>query len=284
MANGIAIAFHEEKTLLFSEPFMPHAYPPKYRISVDSPIVGIGIFGQSAVVLTQAFPYIVSGVDPSSMILTKLPLEQSCVSKRSIVETGSGIMYASPDGLVMISGGGASIATIGILSQAQWQAYNPSSIHGYWHESRYHGFYTVSGVTKMFVFDPSGQTASWCEVDIAAYSGIKLVQDDKLYVLGSAGIKSLFGGTTPLTYTWKSKIAQLPSPSNLSFGQVLADSYPVTLIVYADAAQSTYTVANSNLFRLNSGFLAREWSVQISGTANVQEIALAHSGWELKST
>jgi hypothetical protein len=136
----------------------------------------------------------------------------------------------------------------------------------------------------MFVFDPSGQTASWCEVDISAYAGIKVVQDDKLYVLVSDGLKTLFGGSAPLTYTWKSKIAQLPSPSNLSFGQVQADSYPVTLKVFADAEQHTYTVTSSELFRLHSGFLAREWTVEITGTANVQQIALAHSGWELKST
>ena len=283
MANGIAIGWSQDKTICFSEPFQPHAYPARYRISVDHPVVGIGVFGQSAAILTKAFPYIVSGVDPSSMVLAKLPLEQACVSKRSIVETGDGIMYASPDGLVLLGSGGARVVTAGILSQEQWQAYNPSSIHGYWHENRYHGFYTVSGVTKLFIFDPTGQTASWCEAEVSAYAAHRAVQDDSLYVLTSTGVETLFGGSTKRTYRWVSKIADMPSPINFSYGQVVASSYPVTMKVTADGTERSYTVSTSSPFRLHSGFLAREWSIELTGTSDVTSAALSQSGWEMKN-
>lgn len=283
MANGIAIGWSQEKTICFSEPFQPHAYPARYRISVDHPVVGIGVFGQSAAILTKAYPYIVSGVDPQSMVLAKLPLEQACVSKRSIVETGDGIMYASPDGLVMLGSSGARVMTAGVLSQEQWQEYNPSSIHGYWHENRYHGFYTVNGVTKLFIFDPSGQTATWCEADVGAFAAHRAVQDDSLYVLTSTGVETLFGGSTKRTYRWVSKVADMPSPTNFSFGQVAASAYPLTLKVKADGTERVYTVAAQNPFRLHSGFLAREWSIEVTGTSDVTSVALAQSGWELKN-
>lgn len=283
MANGIAIGWSQDKTICFSEPFQPHAYPAKYRISVDSSVVGIGVFGQSAAILTKAYPYIVSGVDPASMMLAKLPLEQACVSKRSIVETGDGIMYASPDGLVLLGAGGARVVTSGVLSQEQWQAYNPSSIHGYWHENRYHGFYTVGNATKLFIFDPSGQTATWCEADVGAFAAHRAVQDDSLYTLTASGVETLFGGSGKRTYRWVSKIADIPSPVNFSFGQVVAGSYPVTLKVTADGTERVYTVSTSNPFRLHSGFLAREWAIEITGTSDVTSAALAQSGWELKT-
>lgn len=283
MANGIAIGWSQEKTLCFSEPFQPHAYPARYRISVDHPVVGIGIFGQSAAILTKAYPYIVSGVDPSSMVLAKLPLEQACVSKRSIVETGDGIMYASPDGLVLLGAGGARVVTAGILSQEQWQAYNPSSIHGYWHENRYHGFYTAGNATKLFIFDPSGQTATWCEADVAAFAAHRAVQDDSLYTLTATGVETLFGGSTKRTYRWVSKIADMPSPVNFGYGQVVAGSYPVTMKVTADGTERVYTVSTSAPFRLHSGFLAREWAIELTGTSDVTSAALAQSGWELKN-
>jgi hypothetical protein len=283
MANGIAIGWSQEKTICFSEPYLPHAFPAGARLTVEFPVVGIGVFGQSAAILTKAHPYIVTGVDPKSMTVQKLPLEQACVSKRSIVETENGIIYASPDGLVMIGAGGARVLTAGVLSQAQWQAYNPSSIHGYWHENRYHGFCTVNNAVKMFIFDPTGQTATWCETDVVAYAGHRVVQDDNLYVLTASGLESLFAGSTNRTYRWVSKIASLPSPINMSFGQVIANTYPVTLKVTADGTERTYTVTSSNPFRLHSGFLAREWYVEVTGTSDVTGVALAQSAWELKN-
>jgi hypothetical protein len=283
MANGIAIGWSQEKTICFSEPYLPSAWPAGARLTVEFPVVGMGVFGQSAAILTKAHPYIVTGVDPKSMTVQKLPLEQACVSKRSIVETENGIIYASPDGLVMIGAGGARVLTAGVLSQAQWQAYNPSSIHGYWHENRYLGFCTVNSAVKMFIFDPTGQTATWCETDVVAYAGHRVVQDDNLYVLTASGLESLFAGNSNRTYRWISKIAALPSPINMSFGQVIANTYPVTLKVTADGTERTYTVTSSNPFRLHSGFLAREWYVEITGTSDVTGVALAQSAWELKN-
>ena len=283
MANGIAIGWSQEKTICFSEPYMPHAFPAGARLTVDYPVVGIGVFGQSAAILTKAYPYIVTGFDPKSMTVAKLPLEQACVSKRSIVETGDGIMYASPDGLVLIAPGGTRVVTNGILSQDQWQAYNPSSIHGYWHESRYHGFCTVNNVVKMFIFDPTGQTATWCETEVAAFAGHRVVQDDSLYVLTASGVEDLFKGNSSRTYRWVSKIAVLTQPLNMSCAQVVASAYPVTLKITADGAERTYTVSSSAPFRLHSGFLAREWYVEVTGTSQVTEVALAQSAWELKN-
>jgi hypothetical protein len=282
MANGIAIGWSQEKTICFSEQYQPHAYPAKYRVSVDYPVVGIAVFGQSAAILTKGFPYLVGGVSPESMTLTKIPLEQACVSKRSIVETGNGVMYASPDGLVAITPAGTDVVTKTVLTQAQWQAYNPDTIHGYWHESRYHGFCTVGGVVKMFIFDPTGQTASWCETTLVGYAAHRVVQDDQLYVLDGSGMQSLFGGSS-LTYTWRSKIGQLPSPGTMAFGHVIADAYPVTMKVIADGVTKTYTATSANPFRLESGFMAREWEIEITGTANVTAVAIAQSAWELKT-
>ena len=110
-----------------------------------------------------------------------------------------------------------------------------------------------------------------------------MVQDDALYVAGASVIESLFGGSANLAYKWKSRIASPASPVNLSFGQVVASAYPVTLLVYADGTTYSYTVANSNPFRLQSGFLAKEWQCQVEGTVTVTMVALAQSSWELKS-
>ena len=85
---------------IFSEPNLPHAWPHEYPIDFD--IVGIATYGQYVAVLTTSFPYLFQGIDPAAMSSSKVNLPQACVSKRSIIETGNGVIYASPDGLVEI--------------------------------------------------------------------------------------------------------------------------------------------------------------------------------------
>jgi hypothetical protein len=54
--------------------------------------------------------------------------------------------------------------------------------------------------------------------------------------------------------------------------------------VIADGVSKTYTAASSNPFRLESGFMAREWEIEITGTANVTAVGISQSAWELKTT
>lgn len=109
-------------------------------------------------------------------------------------------------------------------------------------------------------------------------------QDDRLIVVDAAGaLQALFAGNGNLTYTWRSKIGQLPSPGAMAFGQVVANAYPVTMKVIADGVSETYTATSSNPFRLKSGFLARDWEIEVTGTANVTAVAIAQSAWEMKT-
>ncbi|MEY4443843.1 MAG: hypothetical protein RL442_2843, partial [Pseudomonadota bacterium] len=103
MGNQAMIGF-KDNTAYLSEPNLPHAWPHQYPI--DYKIVGIGVFGQSAVLLTNGFPYLLYGADPQAMSTQKMAFPWACLSKRSIVDTGDGVIYASSEGLVMISSGG----------------------------------------------------------------------------------------------------------------------------------------------------------------------------------
>jgi hypothetical protein len=57
----------------------------------------------------------------------------------------------------------------------------------------------------------------------------------------------------------------------------------VTFKLYADGVlKMTKTVQNNNQFRLPSGFRAYEWALQLEGTSEVIEAAIADSTAELK--
>lgn len=285
LANGAAIGF-VGSTAYLSEPNLPHAWPHEYPI--DDQIVGIGVFRQSAVLLTNSYPYILSGADPQAMSVEKLELPQACVSKTSIVDTGDGVIYASPDGLVSISSAGVQLVTKDLLSREDWQAYNPSSIKAFTHENRYYMLYTTSGGTRgMLIFDFSGQGSpmSGCNINAATAitAGYTDPRTDTLYLAQGTNIVRFNTGTA-LTYTWRSKTFRMPAPTNFSAGMVLAGAYPVTMRVYADGTlRHTQSVANPNAFRLPGGFWAYDWAVELNGNVDVTQVSIANSVAELKA-
>jgi hypothetical protein len=284
MANGAAIGF-KDNTAYMSEPNLPHAWPHLYPI--DEPIVGIGVFRQSVVLLTNSYPVVLSGADPQAMSKERLELPQACVSKRSIVDTGDGVVYASPDGLVSISTSGVKLLTAELMTREQWQAYNPSSITGVVHENRYHMFYTTSGGTRgMLVFDFTGQGATMQASNLNAASAVTAAyadpRSDTLYMAQGTNIVRFNAGTA-LTYTWRSKKFRVPHPTNFGAALVYASSYPVTLKVYVDdVLKHTQTVANASIFRLPGGFRGLDWQVEASGTSNISQISMATSIEELR--
>lgn len=283
MANGAAVGF-VGKTVYFSEPNLPHAWPHQY--SIDDDIVAIGTFGQTVAVLTERYPYLFQGVDPAAMSSTKLLLPQACASKRSVVETGDGVIYASADGLVMV-GSSNDVLTKSIYSRAQWQALNPSSMESYIYNGKIHITYSGGGAQGILVFDLTGQGAVLTTNNInstnAIHAGYYDARNDTLYIAQSGGIYRFDQGNA-LTFTWRSKLFRLEFPTNFSFGQVRASAYPVTMKVYADGQlRLTKTVANANQFRLPSGFRAYDWELQIEGTAEISEMAISQSSVELKA-
>lgn len=282
MANGVAVGF-AGNTVWMSEPNLPHAWPHSYPIDAD--IVGLATWGQAVAVLTKTVPYLMEGVDPAAMSTRKLELRQSCVAKRSIVETGDGVLYASPDGLVSIGSGGIQLITQNVLSRDQWQAYKPDSILAYLHNGRWHGFYNTGSERGLVIFDFTGQgaymTVSNMNSTTAVTAGFQDASTDTLYLLQGSNIVRFDAGTA-LTYLWRSKIFRSLQHVNYSVGQVRASAYPVTLRVYADGAlKHTQTVASDRHFRLPAGFKALDWYIELEGASNITEAFLATSAAEL---
>lgn len=285
MASGAMIGFVDNNVHL-SEPNMPHAWP--HRFTIDLPIVGIGVFRQSAVILTTGFPYIMTGVDPAAMTPERLEIPQACLSKRSIVDAGDGVIYASPDGLVSIGSGGISVLTLKLMTSQQWMAYNPASMIGALHDSRYHAFYTkTDGTRGELIFDFSGQGAIMTESSISADAPITATytdaRTDTMYVAKGANILR-FNKGAPMTSVWRSRIFRTTYPVNMSVAAVDAKAYPVTLRVYAnDQLRMTKTVTSDRAFTLPSGYRADNWQFELEAANEVTRLRVATSMAELKS-
>lgn len=284
MANGAAVGF-VGKTVYFSEPNLPHAWPHQY--TVDEEIVGIATYGQTVAVLTKAYPYLFQGIDPAAMSSTKMPLPQACSSKQSIVETGDGVLYASEDGLVSI-GSGISVLTQNIYSRDQWQALNPDSMKCFIYNGRVIVFYTTSGGSRgTLLMDVSGQGALLTTTNInaltAVHSGFYDPKTDILYLALGTNIVRFDSGSN-LTMLWRSKDFRLPFPESLTTAQVRAEAYPVEFRLYADGVlRHAKTVNSGEQFRLPSGFRGLDWEFEIEGSNEVSEVLISSSSVELRA-
>lgn len=282
LPNGVMAGF-TGYDIYFSEPYMPHAYPPSYMQSVDADIVAIAPWGTSLLVLTNHRPFLISGTHPSTYGMTMLDVPQPCMSKRSVAVTEQGVIYASPDGLVLVTDSGSQVITRKVISRAWWHSKNPATIHGVHADGKYYGFWGSGG--GGFVFDVLSGVLTTHSVNAYA-SYYDSVFD--LVLVNASGVISKFdqyGAGVNLTATWKSKTFYSPRPISMAAGRVEAAGYPVTVNVYGDGSlvKSTQVTASNldGVFRLPRD-RHKEWAIEVSSTHTLYSVAIAETLAELK--
>jgi len=242
VANGIFAGF-TGKRLCLSEPYLPHAWPISYRITLEEDIVAIGTTANGVVCLTNGKPYFVTGVDPSAMTALQIDLAQACVNRDSVVDMGDYILYAGPDGLCAISGTEGRVATKGLISPVQWnEDFAPTTIKAFKYEGTYVAFYDDGSNHKGWVYDPRADEAAISTItsENTVYAGWTNPRDGELYILealtagGNRRIKKWRGDTgnsegDHKQLVWKSKEVVLPQPTSMGWVYVLADYYPLSV-------------------------------------------------------
>lgn len=274
---GGVVAGFVGRDVYLCEPYRPYAWPDSYRLSLDYPVVGLGVIDTTLVALTTGEPYFIQGGHPDSMVVVKAGIPQACVSKRSIVSINGAVYYASPDGLMMLSPGGSGLVTQAQYRRKDWQALNPETFHAYGHDLKYIAFRQEDGGARVgWTLDiASGEVR---ENSIAVRAGFSDLQLDTLYVVtdDDSAVKKWDLGTA-LTATWKSKKFTLPRPTFFSYAQLLAESYPATMRVYADGALfRSITFASRDPKRLPPGEKVA-WEMELESSSEVYAMTIAQS-------
>ena len=243
MANGIMVGF-VGRDVYFCEPYRPHSWPFAYVLSVDAPIVGIGVFQSGAVICTTSNPYVATGMNSVSVILARLDDVEPCQSFRSIVNGLDGVLYASQNGLIVVNQSGAQNILKSMITRNEWRAeYLPSTCVSATDGARILTFNTSFGGWIFTPFEPLGQL-----VNLGGFEDVTAVQTDaftgEAYIV-ARDVVSLWNPETtiPLGYTWKSKVFEVPYPVNmgayrLQYKDVINDDDLVSGVDY-----STYNTA-----------------------------------------
>jgi hypothetical protein len=285
--NGMVGGFFG-KTYTACQPNKPWAWPVEYQETLQDDIVGTGKWLQNWLILTTSAPYLVTGGSPLALSNQPIAFPQSCVSKRSIVSRGDGVCWASPNGLCFMGQGGSRIVTEGLLSPEQWQALVPSTIVGARFERYYLGFYN-DGALKGFLIDPVnpsgiiflGQGAMGVFYDPVA---------DRLFLQDTGNVIRRWNhpSGSPLSVTFKTAIHRHAYETNAGYALIVADQpVSVAFSLWASLLQAdgtyvmtsvfTRTVTTGEAFALPSGYLARDFQVQMVTTGPVQGVMLAES-------
>lgn len=152
MPNGMMAAWRGNE-VWFCEPFRPHAWPAQYTTSVDANVVGLGVVGQTLVVLTDGFPYSATGINPANMAFSKIATFEPCMSRASIVSTANGVFYTSPNGIILAAYGVVQNASLPLATKDRWlELVRPESLRAARLGPNYYAF----GSTLFGCFDPGG--------------------------------------------------------------------------------------------------------------------------------
>lgn len=343
MPNGMMAAF-SGKQLCFSEPFIPHAWPEKYRLTAPYDIVGLGSFGTTVVAGTRGYPFVASGNAPEAMIEEKIEVNLPCVNGRGVVDLGYSVAYPSNDGLVVVSSSGATIVTEKLYTRPDWQKLSPATLIGGQFTGRYFASY------------------EYVEIDGSVSSGVEIIDltGDQPFVLRggqkanafhynieTGALFVLYGNTVyewdaigqvNEIMTWRSKRVVMPAP--VSFGAILVEgggsmtaeqkqaeqdainaviaantlklsqgmgseingaaidgfafngdslqplpqSKFISVSVYADGELVRVVTQLDKVCRINGNKRAKNWEIQVNGTAEVEQITMATTARELNET
>ena len=226
LPNGMMAAFSGKK-LYFCEPWRPHAWPEKYSLTTDFPIVGLGAFGTSVAVMTEGNPYVVSGTHPSSMYMEKMELNLPCISSRGIEDLGYAVAYPSHEGLVLVSSSGAKVATEAIMTRQAWEKLNPNTIHSGQRDGRYFACYTkvengTGIVTETVIFDTTGSQPFIIGCDLLPSTMFYDIKSGGLYFCYDSTVYEFDAlGKPNVAMSWRSKEFIMPKPTN--FGAILIE-------------------------------------------------------------
>lgn len=281
MPNGMMAAY-DGREVLFCEPFIPHAWPIKYRLKVDYEIMGLAAFGTYLAIITKGTPYRAEGVHPELMQMEKIEQNVPCLATRSIVDLGYAAAYASPEGVVTITAQGAQNVTGGLLTIDQWEDMAPATFVA----EQWEGLYVVShqpvgaGSRKLSFFNLGSEVPTLTESDLAANDLRRDITTGELFALvGTTDIQQFHpDATSDAAYVWRSKLWDWPFPVNFAACKIEGTAGSAfTARVYADGALKHTSTTLNKPFRLPGDFLAEEWEIEIEGDATITRVSLGET-------
>lgn len=284
MPNGVLVGF-KGNNLYFSDNFKPHAWPAAYTLTVQHPIVGLAVFGNTCVVATVGNPCAVVGASGAVMTLTQSDTSMPCVSRQSIVVAPEGVYFATTTGLVLYGASGPTIVSNDIFGGQEWEAsYSPQTMDAVMYRGQYTTTFEREGGRPAFTVT-SGSVVEFDET-VTGLVGLDVYSNRPWLLKGSTIYEWLPSYGSRATVEWRSKEFVLLNRVTFGCAQVYFDQTPggvVVLRVYAEGVLwHTQIVTSQEPFRLPAGAKYDRWSFTIAANTRVHRVTIAETITDLK--
>ena len=231
-------------TVYMSEPYQPHAWPTAFQWGMAYPAVALAVFSTTVVIGTLGQPYTADGIEPAAVALERVDSAWPCLSKRSMISVGDGVVFATPHGLAYVGTAGTKIWSQPFYTREEWAALKPSSMFCAVTEGKIFVRYKPEGDTTAHVllFQPGEPNAVLTTLQLDAEELYADARNGKFYIVDSEALKEYDADAGyRLTYEWLSKEYELPQPVN--FGAARVEFVSEMTAADVAVAQAAYDAA-----------------------------------------
>lgn len=272
--SGEFMCGHNKRIVCFSEPDAPHAWPVEYYKLFQEDVVTISAAGSNVVVLTDGFPYVLSGVHPSNMSPTRLADRVPCVSSLGVAEINDSVYYVASNGLYAIEGYRLQNVLEGFFTEQEWVELGPSTIMLGTYNDRL--FISSKTKGKVYVFSPFdvADAIRVADFDPKFFHQMSATNDLAYVPRGGTSLQVFDEHATDfLAVSWTSKYYVFNEPVGFACARVKSKSYPVMVTFHCDHADGIHSftkeVQSHSWFWLDMPYRSLEWWVSVDSTAGV---------------
>lgn len=268
--------------LLFSRNLQPHNWELSQEMTLDDNIITMGALGNSLYVATDGYPYRVQadvGCDNRTcrdVSKYKQPFPMiNCHVGHGAVVTPFGFIYASTDGLVMLTDNNAVVITSEFLSQDDWRKLAPHTTRLAYHKG---ALFVVTDKISFILWLDHNTYADTKHKRMVTISDVPTDmvttrQGELLLLQQNAKIEQWNAGKKRRPYRWVS--------SAIDTGFVFDLTRVRALVLSGDVAISTVThktvitrrfVVGDTIIPYNRHGRTREFFIEVTGIGEVSEI------------
>lgn len=276
--NNILAGFSDNK-VYFSEPGDLHAWPAANVITFEYRIKGLSSVAGELIVLTEGYPYRLSGSDPRTITKSRIDAFYPCVSKNSIINMGYGVLYATHGGLALYNPvSGSDIITKFLFDWDDWAKFlDPETIDAVFYSNKYFASHGSNIPFPNFVFERDDRSGGFfVKLDFDFAAKITAVWADPLdntlyYNLGDSNPNIVFQfdkGTVIEPVRWRSKRYVIPIPTNMGVGKIITEPVDakVKFTLFSgtdDRKRHEQVVEGNKFFRLPRGYKSDTFSIEL---------------------
>jgi len=284
-----------ENKVYFSRVGSPEFWGSLDYVRLDKECTGLGKFGDYILAFTKTNTYLISGDTRDTVALQRLPHNQGCVNKHTVVNIDNYVLWTSMNGICLFDGSNVQVLTKNTLSWDEFgrvgnamyadfdgtierwntdKGYDIRYAVGY--QDKYFGVFQdgvlildlSNGFKVSTISVPNVVSLHFNRVDNALYVVVNNEGTYEVYILTNNG--------SFMTATWKTGRLTGESPDvKKHYRQVEFDGKPTRVEVFIDGVSRFVT--NKNKFMLPAGCIGRDIQFEIQTVTEVRAMKYQYS-------